>query len=154
MNGTSQEHSDKDSEKRAFAERYLLCINHLGLKDADVSRRSGIPKNTLSRWANGRSVPEAKHLFNLADVLRVNPRWLITGEGHRQPVEEMRLDGSGEGELVSLFRSLDEDGRKHLLKTATLLWNERISQRIHEVSTERSAGQTLHDGRKDYGPAP
>lgn len=104
-----------------------------------MAKQAGIPRSALTRYRKGESLPEAKYVFALADALKVNPRWLITGEGHRYPAEEIHVDGSGEGQLVSLFRSLDDNGRQHLLKTASLLWNDRISQRMRKHSADDNA---------------
>lgn len=138
MNGQSQAQSGaqspKDDEKRAFAERYAFCVSRLGMRDSDVAKRSGIPHNTISRWANGKSVPDAKYIFMLADVLKVSPRWLITGEGPREVPEVVNMDTGHETHLLGLFRNLDQKRAQHLLDLAGFLWDSLMQQRIQDVS--------------------
>jgi transcriptional regulator with XRE-family HTH domain len=140
MNGfqqaQSQGQSAKDDDKRAFSERYSFCVSRLGMKDIDVARRSGIPQNTISRWANAQSLPDARYIFVLADVLKVSPRWLITGEGLREIPTEVNMDSGDETHLLGLFRSLDQDRAAHLLKLAGILRDSQVLQRINHVSPD------------------
>jgi len=53
-------------------------MDALGVKDADIARKTGISTSALSRYRAGGS-PKAEHLFALADALKCSPRWLITG---------------------------------------------------------------------------
>lgn len=61
-----------------FSARYAAITKALGLRDADVSRASGIPTSTLSRYRNG-GAPRAEHIVPLADALRVSARDLLEG---------------------------------------------------------------------------
>jgi len=144
--GTSQARLSKEEEKLAFSRRYSVSTNRLGLNDAEVGRRSGIPKNTISRWANGQSIPEAKYVFALADALQVNPRWLITGEGPREISDTISEDTSGEWQLVGLFRSLDQEARQHLLTTARILWERAVQNRMEQVQ----ASPTVHSPARKF----
>lgn len=66
------------SDLSGFSARYVARAEELELKDADISRASGIPTSTLSRYRNGGS-PRAEHIFPLVDALRCSARWLISG---------------------------------------------------------------------------
>lgn len=72
---------DNQSQKRegSFAQRFEARVAHLGVKDADIARKTGISTSALSRYRAG-GAPKAEHLFALADALQCSPRWLITGD--------------------------------------------------------------------------
>ena len=44
----------------------------LGYTQLELSKRSGVPQNTLSRYMNGISTPKAEYLKNIADSLDVS----------------------------------------------------------------------------------
>ncbi|MEC3911552.1 helix-turn-helix transcriptional regulator [Sphingobium sp. CR2-8] len=119
--GTVQSRKDREGEKIAFAQRLSFLIKRLDLNDAELSRRSGLPRNTISRYRNAESLPEARHLFTVARVLDVDAEWLITGEG-----SATRVGNGGatdEEQLVNLFNALDDEAQQFMLQTATLLWS-------------------------------
>ena len=102
-----------------------------------------MPRSAVSRYRNGESFPDAKYVFVLADVLKVSPRWLITGEGPREIPTEVNMDSGHETHLLGMFRSLDQERAQHLLKLADLLWDSQVLQRIQKVTP---------DGRELGGP--
>lgn len=64
----------------------------LGQGQAALARRVGVSKQTVGDWLVGRSVNiRPDNLFDLADVLRVEARWLATGKGpKRLPAQPSR----------------------------------------------------------------
>lgn len=127
MAGTKQPRTVLDEKKQAFSERLSSLINRLDLNDAELSRRSGLPKNTISRYRNAESLPDASHLFSVARVLDVNPEWLITGDG--TPVRSKGEMVRGEHKkLIDLFNGLDDDARDFLMNVAAFLWSRPSSQ--------------------------
>lgn len=71
--------SQDDEAARAFAARFAARVDALGLKDADIARKTGISTSAISRYRLG-GWPKANNLFSLAEVLKCSPRWLISGE--------------------------------------------------------------------------
>lgn len=127
MIGTRQSRNVRDEKKLAFSERLSNLINRLELNDAELSRRSGLPKNTISRYRNAESLPDANHLFAVARALDVNPEWLITGKG--TPVRSgEELVGSEQKKLIDLFNSLDDGARVFLMDVAAFLWSRPARQ--------------------------
>jgi transcriptional regulator with XRE-family HTH domain len=51
------------------------------MSQADLARRAGVDRKRVSDYSLGRSTPVADTVFSLADVLGVEPRWLIRGDG-------------------------------------------------------------------------
>lgn len=70
-----------------FADRIDYAITQAGMSPADLARAIGLSRAAVSKWMTGdtKSV-RPDNLFKAADHLRVNPRWLATGQG--EPWEE------------------------------------------------------------------
>lgn len=118
---TNSRKRDKQDEKRdsGFSMRYVARLADINLKDADISRATGIPTSTLSRYRNGGN-PKSEHIFPLADALKCSARWLIAGTDDRTHLSDAsdtewikvpehdlrRLSPTGLGEPVTttLFR--------------------------------------------------
>ena len=83
----------------------------------DFARAVGCSQSTLSEIENGETkLPSAKVLQKMAEVLGKSERWIIYGEdgGVETPTAE-------EQELLTAFRTLPEDARRHLAETIKTL---------------------------------
>ena len=60
-------------------EIYASFRDRLGLKDADVARKSGVTTSTFSDWKSGRSNPKLEKLRKIAAVLDCTIDELIEG---------------------------------------------------------------------------
>ena len=56
-------------------------IHSLRIKDIEFAKRLEIKKQTLSNYVNGKSLPDWSILRDIVSAYRVNPSWLLTGEG-------------------------------------------------------------------------
>lgn len=59
---------------------YQKLLDEKGLKNADVSRATGISNMTLSDWKNGKSTPKQDKLMKIAEFLGVTMDYLVTGK--------------------------------------------------------------------------
>ena len=59
---------------------YQQLLDERGLKNADISRATGISNMTLSDWKNGKSAPKQDKLMKIADYFGVSLDYLMTGE--------------------------------------------------------------------------
>lgn len=68
---------DKD-----FSDRLMMAAQQAGVpyKQTALGDFLGVNKQTVDVWMNG-SVPRADTIFDIADKLRVDARWLATGAG-------------------------------------------------------------------------
>lgn len=58
--------------------------NLIGISQAEMAKRLGIPPNTLSRWENGTTTPDATHLaafYSLAKEYNIKPAFFGLREG-------------------------------------------------------------------------
>lgn len=120
-----------ENGKLSFSSRYVARTADLGLKDADVSRLSGIPTSTVSRYRNGGS-PRSEHVFPLADALKVSARWLLAG------VDDSRvLRDASDSDYVTLpeydLRAITDDGKGEPVGNLTMR-RDWLYLTLHESS--------------------
>ena len=61
-------------------EIYCKSRDKRGVRDADVSKATGISKSTFSDWKSGRSNPKNEKLKKIADYFGVTIKYLMTGK--------------------------------------------------------------------------
>ena len=78
---------DKQTSDRIKAVR-----KERGLIQADIAKLLGVSRATASQWESGE-IKNLKldHFFALCKVLNVNPEWLATGKGQRDPLKPESL---------------------------------------------------------------
>ncbi|MEX0305455.1 MAG: helix-turn-helix domain-containing protein [Leisingera sp.] len=89
-----------------FGDRVAAAREAAGMSQAQLARRLGIKKATLTGWEQDLSEPRANKLTMLAGVLNVSMSWLLTGEG-----EGMSEPASGDvdlGDFSSILKELRE----------------------------------------------
>lgn len=110
---------------------------NLGRRLKDAREKRGLTQEQLAAKVPGasqaaisalerRNSETTTLLFEFADVLQINPRWLLTGEG------VSGLDGPLLGDpsdpllhqLIGFYGDLSRDGRDKLLGTANRLYTE------------------------------
>lgn len=65
---------------RTTADRITQRMAELGIKQADIMRKTGAGRATISSWVDGKTEPSAKYLPKLAEVLKCNSDWLVSGQ--------------------------------------------------------------------------
>lgn len=68
-----------------FGDRVAGAREAAGMTQAQLARRMGIKKATLSGWEQDMSEPRANKLSMMAGLLNVSIIWLLTGEGEGMP---------------------------------------------------------------------
>ena len=109
-----------------FKVRFEKALSLRGIRPIDVSVKTGIAESTLSQYRSGYSKPKDDRLVLIANVLDVNPSWLM---GCDVPIErpavvpDQGLPGLSdpELELINIFRSFNDEGREKMLDYARLL---------------------------------
>ena len=72
---------DRSDIRVAIYGRYAERRDKLGYKNAQVARLAGIGQYDLTKWKKGEYMPGAKKLLAICEVLRIDLKWLLTGEG-------------------------------------------------------------------------
>ena len=78
-----------------------------------LAKAAGVSVQSVSELERGDTKsPTPDNLFAYAELLGVNPHYLATGRGNQDPITVITPD---EGELLILFRDLDDLSRADLL---------------------------------------
>lgn len=71
--------------RMSFGARLKEARKARGLTSTDLGARAGMDNSAISRWENGQRAPRGVFVSRLARELGVTERWLLTGEGPREP---------------------------------------------------------------------
>ncbi|MFY1963613.1 XRE family transcriptional regulator [Achromobacter xylosoxidans] len=82
---------------QTFSDRVRARRIELGLSQVELAKKAGLSQSTVAQIERGRNSRSA-HILNLAEALKVHPRWLEGGEG---PKDENQSEG---GEADALVR--------------------------------------------------
>lgn len=111
-------------------EHYQKLLDEKGLKNADVSRATGISNMTLSDWKHGKTKPKTETMQKLADYLNVSVDYLVNGKeadiNSEFSPEQAELDVkiSQDIELKNALKkyfSLSDEKKKHIIEMIKLL---------------------------------
>jgi transcriptional regulator with XRE-family HTH domain len=68
-------------ETATFGDRLAAARENAGMTQAQLARRLGVRKATLTGWEDDLSEPRANKLQMMAGLLNVSIMWLLNGEG-------------------------------------------------------------------------
>lgn len=110
-----------------FGDRVAGAREATGMTQAQMARRLGVKKATVTGWENDLSEPRANKLSMMAGLLNVSIMWLLTGEG-----EGMAAPADDASELQDLnavlaeLRAIRADMRANAERAARLEKRLRI----------------------------
>lgn len=78
----------------------------------------GVGRTTLIRYESGERLPDAEFLIKLNVLYKVQPLWLLTGQGSDVVGEKL---SPREARLLDNYRHSPEDAQEALIKTSTAL---------------------------------
>ncbi len=61
----------------SIADRIQEALDMRGMKQSDLAERTGIGKSSISTYLTGEYEPKQRNLYKMAEVLDVNPSWLM-----------------------------------------------------------------------------
>ena len=65
------------NDRTIFSKRLKEEMQRTGNRQIDISRATGIPISTISRYISGEIIPRIDYANRIAIALRVNPMWLF-----------------------------------------------------------------------------
>ena len=102
----------------SLAKRIKLIKNQNNLTNEDLARLSGLPISNISKLLSGSvKSPTIDTVKKIADALNISIDYLVYGNmtsGHR-------ICSRDEFQLIENFRSLNDSGRKEIIKYEALL---------------------------------
>ena len=107
-------------------ERLNELMNYFGIKQADIAKRTGLPKSAISMYTNGNRKPRQDKLTIIADAYGVDEARLmgydvpmLKKDATAQDAEEVGFlfgklfstDGENFGKLIRIYDKLDKETR-------------------------------------------
>lgn len=87
-----------------------------GFTQVYVAAHCGVSQKAISLLENDETrTPLSRTLRKLAHLFEVDPDWLLTGKGPRNPISSLTDE---ESELLLVFRTLSSAGQTYLLARA------------------------------------
>lgn len=74
-----------------FSTRLRETMEKQGISAAELSRRSGVGKNMISYYMNGKFKAKQNKLVHIAEALNVDPGWLMNGVEQKVTVPDSKL---------------------------------------------------------------
>ena len=93
----------------SIANRMKIAMSNLKISQAELVKRTGIGKSSISTYLTGEYEPKQKNLYKIALALNVNEAWLM---GLDVPMERKSATTD---ELMILFNSLDDNQRNNVI---------------------------------------
>ena len=84
----------------SIGQRILKLMLDMDVSNAKLARMIGVSRPTIGNWIEGKSAPTGENLTNLANALKVDPNWLMSGKESR-----VRLDNN-----VDISQKIPFDG--------------------------------------------
>lgn len=90
-------------------ERLKEMMEALNITAADIVRKTGINKSTLSNYINGKRVADQEHLAQIADPYGIDPGWLMGYDAPmKAPVSPDDYDEAFVNRAVELYKQIDD----------------------------------------------
>ena len=93
-----------------FSERLKEALNYKGWTAADLSRRSGVGKDSLSRYLHGEIIPKQNKVSAMADALGVSPSWLmgfnVSMKNNKLDMDVEKLSELNQAKLAAYYQAL------------------------------------------------
>lgn len=99
-----------------FTERLNNALADSGLTAADLARKSGINKGTISKYLHGGYIPKQSTIGILARALNVSPAWLLGFDVDKEVTIDLdKLTEHNKTKIIAYYEGLiasqeDENG--------------------------------------------
>lgn len=85
----------------SIGQRISKLMLDMDVSNAKLARMIGVSRPTIGNWIEGKSAPTGENLTNLANALKVDPNWLMSGKE-----SQVRLDNN-----VDISQKIPFEGR-------------------------------------------
>ncbi len=93
-----------------IGDRIRYYMKQQKITQQQLADRMGVTRQAVSSWVQNVYVPSYNHIFAIAEILDINPYYLLSDD---KTAEEM--------ELEAIYKDLSEDERALLLNFARML---------------------------------
>ncbi|MBR6366009.1 MAG: helix-turn-helix transcriptional regulator [Lachnospiraceae bacterium] len=86
------------------------CRKEQGMTQAALAEKLGISDRAVSKWENGRSMPDSGIMLELCGLLKINVNELLSGEKIMAEVYDRRAEEN----MIEMKRQIEEQNRQML----------------------------------------
>ena len=86
------------------------CRKEQGMTQAALAEKLGISDRAVSKWENGRSMPDSGIMLELCGLLKINVNELLSGEKIMAEVYDRRAEQN----MIEMKRQIEEQNRQML----------------------------------------
>ncbi len=87
------------------------CRKEQGMTQAALAEKLGISDRAVSKWENGKSMPDSGIMLELSELLKINVNELLSGEKIMTEV----YDKKAEENMIEMKRQIEEQNRRMLM---------------------------------------
>lgn len=101
-----------------FSARLCSLMESSGLKQKEISEKSGVAAPALINYKNGRNLPSAVELYKLAKFFGCSMEWLLTGED----------DEGSPNHAVAVWKTKAEEAQKKIeaMRAGLISWAKKF----------------------------
>lgn len=115
-----------------ISERLFQIMEEQHISQVELSRRTGISTRTISDWRKKKTNPGADKILIICEVLHLDPRTLLAGEGRSELPEDISYkmpEGRSamllEEKMLYDYRELSDAKKRRLLAYMNMLQNTK-----------------------------
>lgn len=95
------------------------------MNKAAIAKACGVSRTAVTKWFKGGDI-KAKHIFRIADLCGVRPRWLALGEGPREPLKAVQRLSEGAVELAQMYDALPVQVQENVMDLVLTLTHPKL----------------------------
>lgn len=100
----------------SVASRLKKAMELRGITQAELVKRTGIGKSSISTYLSGEYIPKQKNTYKLAKALNVNEAWLLGQDVEIERKDNMKALTDKEFKLLNTFNYLNDTGKTEAQK--------------------------------------
>jgi transcriptional regulator with XRE-family HTH domain len=104
----------KRTSKTTYRQRVQIILDEEGISGAELARKVGVTRATVSEWLSGRSgLPRADVPFHIQDKYGYAARWIALGDG---PMKLPKFDPSDSVIIENLPRIVNPEHKQEVVR--------------------------------------
>lgn len=111
------------------AENFIIALFDNKMTQQQLADRCGIGKASISHYVHGTHCPDNIRAIQIAEILHVNPLWLMGLSEIREPVDDSKMQ-----EFQRLFASASDEVQQSVM---TLLRASQPQSELREGQEEK-----------------
>ena len=120
------------------ARRLLYAMEISNTTQQDLSNKSGVSKSSISHYVNGSNEPGNKSAYAMANVLGVNPLWLMGIDAPMAPESLIKEMTETETNIVLAFRNASSDTQAAVCAVLGVKRDTELSKEMYTKSSKEA----------------